>query len=88
LPKILGTESPKGNSKAWEDFKSLEKLRNRITHMKTEDRKSAPLEQDTVWHALVTASPPHLQALSVIMYFAEYLDPKPRWIIKYPTKVT
>ncbi len=84
LPEVLGIKSPKGNSKSWEEFKKLERLRNRITHMKTEDRKSAQLDEDTVWHSLVTASPPYSQALSVIMYFSEKLEPKPRWIEKCP----
>lgn len=84
LPEILGIKTPKGNSKSWEAFRKLKALRDRITHMKTEDRKSAQPDVDTVWHALVDTEPPHEQALSVISYFVEHLQTTPRWYEKCP----
>lgn len=86
LPEVLKVKTPKGNSKSWDAFKRLKTLRDRITHMKTEDRKSAQPDVDTVWHALVDAESPHKQALSVISYFAEHLQVSPRWIEKCPIK--
>lgn len=88
LPEILKIKTPKGNSKSWENFKKLNMLRDRITHMKTEDRKSAQPDVDTVWHALVDAEPPHEQALSVISYFVEHLQSSPRWFEECPISKT
>jgi len=84
LPEILNVQTPKGNSDSWEAYKKLEKLRNRITHMKSEDRKSAQADMDTLWHALVKACPPYKQALSVIKYFSKHLENTPRWLRKCP----
>jgi hypothetical protein len=47
LPEIMKVKTPKGNSKSWEHFKKLKTLRDRITHMKTEDRKSAQPDVNT-----------------------------------------
>lgn len=84
LPEIIGVKSPKGNSKCWEDYRRLKKLRDRITHMKSEDRKSAQPDVDTVWHALVDSEPPFKQALAVIGYFAPHLKAAPRWLQECP----
>ena len=37
LPEVFGIESPKGSNKAWENFKSLKKIRDRIIYMKHSD---------------------------------------------------
>ncbi len=84
LPEILGVKTPKGNSKSWDAYKKLKGLRDRITHMKSEDSKSAGPDVDTVWHALVDAEPPHEQALSVIRYFAKNIENVPRWFKECP----
>jgi hypothetical protein len=83
LPEVLGTHSPKGR-KAWEDYRRLKKLRDRITHMKSEDRKSSLSDVDTVWHALVVADPPFLQALAMIRHFAPHLREPAGWIDRCP----
>ncbi|PKG37242.1 hypothetical protein [Psychromonas sp. Urea-02u-13] len=82
LPSILSIKTPKGNSKSWENYQKLKNLRNRITHMKTEDRKSAGSDVDTIWRALIYTEPPHQQALSIIRYFEEALNTKPMWLEK------
>lgn len=84
LPEVLGAKSPKGSSKAWEGYRRLKKLRDRITHMKSEDRKSSLSDVDTVWHALVTADPPFVQALAMVKYFAPYLREPAGWIERCP----
>lgn len=84
LPDVLGVKTPKGNAKCWEDYRRLKRLRDRITHMKSEDRKSAQPDVDTVWHSLVDAEPPFAQALSVIRYFAPNLKTSLRWLQECP----
>lgn len=84
LPEILDIKSPKGISESWGSYKKLKKLRDRITHMKTEDRGSAQYDEDTIWHSLVITEPPHGQALSVILYFAKHLPVKQRWLKECP----
>lgn len=86
LPDILEIKTPRGNSNSWEDFKKLKSLRDRITHMKSEDRKSAQPDINTIWHALVDVEPPHEQALSVITYFVKHSHVAPRWYEKCPIK--
>mgnify|MGYP000140313203 CR=1 FL=1 len=52
LPEVLNTKTPKGRM-CWESFSKLNKLRNRIIHMKTIDRRSINFEETSIWNALV-----------------------------------
>lgn len=51
LPTIMSINSPKGN-KMWNNFQNLKKLRDRIIHLKSEDRKSTDPQIDTIWREL------------------------------------
>lgn len=52
LPGVRGVKSPKGTS-LWERFMKLNKLRDRVIHLKWNDvRKSGP-DNDTIWRELV-----------------------------------
>jgi hypothetical protein len=79
LPNLFSIASPKG-LKYWQHYSRLKKIRDRITHMKAEDRKSAGSEIDTIWRSLLTVEPPHLDALSIIKYFDAHLTPYPGWL--------
>lgn len=78
LPEVLGCASPKGKQ-GWESFKLLAKTRDRIIHMKTEDRKSSGPEMDTVWKAIVLTAAPHLTAKAVIDHFVKAMPERPKW---------
>lgn len=69
LPEILKVESPKG-TKCWQDLKSLKSIRDRIIHMKSEDRLSSGPEVKTLWNSIFKLEKPYKQALSVINYFS------------------
>lgn len=79
IPEVLGIKSPKSH-KSWSEFKKLKKLRDRITHMKSQDRKSSGPESDTLWHQLVKLSTPHRTAFDVIKYFTTKMDSPPQWV--------
>lgn len=83
IPSVLNISSPKGK-KEWENYKKLKKLRDRITHMKSEDRRSAGSDVDSIWRALLYAEPPHAHALSIIKYFANDMKEKPGWLTTGP----
>lgn len=48
LPDALKTKSPSG-TKAWQDFKELKEVRDRLIHLKSGDRKSSGPEFQTLW---------------------------------------
>jgi len=79
IPEVLGIPSPKTH-KSWSDFKVLKKLRNRIIHMKSQDRKSSGPENDTLWHELIKLNTPHKTAFEVIKYFTSKMDRPPQWV--------
>ena len=78
LPEILSCNTPKG-TRCWESYKLLKNVRDRIIHLKTEDRKSSGPEIDTVWKAIVTVPAPHLIAKELIDYFVKKMENKPQW---------
>ncbi|SDC80400.1 hypothetical protein SAMN05428966_102372 [Massilia sp. PDC64] len=86
LPEALGKRSPKGIHRAYSDLQALTKLRDRLIHMKSADRKSSGPDVDTVWHRLLTCDSPIDQAMSVIKYFAPVGDAAPRWLGKMPRR--
>ena len=86
LPEALGVRSPKGIHRAYSDLQALTKIRDRLIHMKSADRKSSGPEIDTIWHQLLTCGSPVDQALSVIRYFANASSPAPRWLTKIPKR--
>ncbi|MES2367289.1 MAG: hypothetical protein V4563_15540 [Pseudomonadota bacterium] len=78
LPEILGCTSPKG-MRCWQDYKQLKDARDRIIHMKTEDRKSSGPDLDTVWKAIILTPTPHLAAKEIIDHFVKAMKSKPQW---------
>lgn len=86
LPTALGVRSPKGVHRAYSDLQALIKVRDRLIHMKSIDRKSSGPDVDTIWHRLLVCESPIDQAMSVIRYFAPQGDARPRWLLKMPKK--
>jgi hypothetical protein len=84
LPEALGVTSPKGIHRAYSDLQALTKIRDRVIHMKSVDRKSSGPDVDTVWHRLLVCGSPVDQAMSVIRYFAPVGDARPRWLSTMP----
>lgn len=52
LPGIRGVHSPKGTS-VWDQFIKLNKLRDRVIHLKWDDVRKAGPEKNTLWSELV-----------------------------------
>lgn len=78
LPEVLGCTSPKG-MRCWQDYKQLKDARDRIIHMKTEDRKSSGPDLDTVWKAIILTPAPHLAAKEIIDHFVKAMKSRPQW---------
>ncbi|RLL51172.1 hypothetical protein D8Y20_09920 [Mariprofundus sp. EBB-1] len=83
LPEILELKSPKGNQ-SWQGYQKLKKVRDRIIHMKKEDRRSSGPEIPTLWHELFKVGSPFVQAKDIIDYFIKAVEPSPRWHNEYP----
>lgn len=86
LPQALGKTSPRGIHRAYSDLQALTKIRDRLIHMKSEDRKSSGPDTDTIWHRLLACDSPVDQAMSVIKYFAPPGENCPRWLSKMPKR--
>ncbi len=86
LPEAISVESPKGK-KCWQGYKELKSTRDRIIHMKKEDRRSSGPDIPTLWHKLFKVSPSYKQAKDVIDYFIKETGIQPRWHVEYK-KVT
>lgn len=97
LPHVFEVPSPKGTS-VWEAFVKLEKVRNRIVHMKYDDRKSGDVDVDTIWKALLAIASPHYTAKQLMdrflcsvphiagLEFENYRPVRPRWHVECPDK--
>jgi len=83
LPQARSLASPKGR-KCWEGYKDLKAVRDRIIHMKKEDRRSSGPEIPTIWHKLLKTNAPHIQAKEMIDFFVKQTDASPRWYREYP----
>lgn len=78
LPDALKTNSPRGKH-FWGDFVKLRKIRDRIIHAKTDDRKSSGPDKPNLWHDLFRISCPHSQALKMIDFFLRETNSQPQW---------
>lgn len=97
LPYVFRKSGPKG-TQAWEAFVKLEKLRNRIIHMKEADRRESDSETETLWKALFAIPVPYRTAKRIIDHFLDgcpyvpglqydkLLPVRPRWHVEYPCK--
>lgn len=83
LPEVFACASPKG-SRCWQEYQQLKGIRDRIVHMKSNDRKSSGPDVETVWKAIVLAPAPHRLAKSVIDYFVKAMPSKPSWHKNFP----
>ncbi|MDX5584719.1 MAG: hypothetical protein QNK20_07280 [Aureibaculum sp.] len=82
LPDAHDISAPK-NHRCWSDFKKLKNIRNRVIHMKQEDRRSSGPDVITLWNDIFKIEPPYKQAKEVIDYFVKATDNKPRWHGEY-----
>lgn len=87
LPQSLKVKTPKG-AKNWEACNKLIKLRDRIVHMKSSDRKfkGNVRGQNTIWaHAISDPLPETYSVAKAIMkHFYDHLLSKPRWFEQCP----
>lgn len=86
LPDVLKCKSPKGSS-CWQAYKKLRETRDRIIHMKTEDRRSSGPEIETIWKAIVTSPAPHRAAKSLIEHFGKSMEVMPKWLQLIPPEL-
>jgi hypothetical protein len=89
LPIIFKLPTPKGCT-IGEKYKSLEKLRDRIIHMKSKDRRSSTVAEENIWKELLDQFSPNvaIEANDIIGYYLNSLDEKdrPRWYNEFPWK--
>ena len=83
LPAVLSRPSPKGGH-VWQAYAQLRDARDRVIHMKTDDRRSAGPDEDTIWSTLIRIAPPHDTAKAMIDHFLEGQVSLPRWASRYP----
>ena len=83
LPKAYSVPGPKGKP-AWQRYKELKEVRDRIMHMKAIDRKPTGPEVESVWDALFRLDSPLLLARPIVEHFASKIDPKPGWFGRLP----
>jgi len=87
LPYIFNIKFTK-QKKIWHEYKKLEEIRDRIIHMKSQDRKSSSRDKKTIWNSLMTDPIFNAPKISedLIFYFINSLSYKmqPRWYKKYP----
>ena len=82
LPEILTVSSPKGTA-LWERYLILKSLRDRIVHMKSNDRKSVSIDDGSIWQDLTNRRLPNFskEAKDIIGYLLSKKD-RPRWFNK------
>jgi hypothetical protein len=78
LPEILNCNSPKG-SRCWQGYVALKSVRDRVVHMKTEDRRSGTADIETVWKAIFLVGAPHLAVKALIDHFVKAMPAPPHW---------
>jgi hypothetical protein len=83
LPEVLGCSSPKG-SRCWQAYRQLKETRDRLIHMKSEDRRSTGAEVNTLWKAIFLTPAPHITVKTMVDYFVKHMAEKPGWHSKFP----
>jgi len=86
LPRATGKPSPKGTS-TWEDFVHLGRLRDRVVHMKSEDRKRSKAHDmypKSIWSDLLNPSQRDFPAIakSMVLYFKQ--EDERHWLRRCP----
>ncbi len=87
LPKILmGAKSPKGG-KAWSDYTKLQKTRDRLIHLKSEDWQKASRDKAGDWLWTILLSKPTRDSVShafnIINHFCASEPKRWRWSQKF-----
>ena len=85
LPLVFGIKTPRGTA-VWEPYIELQRLRDRIIHLKSEEGIFVDEEEEPIWGALLKRPVPHLApvAKNMVGYFVESQERAPRWYKKYP----
>jgi hypothetical protein len=83
LPDILFVKSPKGK-KIWEKFRHLEKLRDRLIHLKSTDMQPSGPENKSIWGDLIRNHQTNFSEQAHEL-MGHYLAGKqsPRWFKKF-----
>ncbi len=79
IPTILKVGTPKGRDRSWQGFKDLKNIRDRLIHMKSDDRKSSGPEAKTIWTELMKTEPPYILAFTIVKYFIGDQGSTPSW---------
>lgn len=84
LPGVRGVQSPKGTL-LWERLAALEKLRDRVVHLKWADVRRASPTNDTIWRELIATvhEDYSVTAHDVISHFCMDGN-RQRWIERFP----
>tara|TARA_R110001583_G_scaffold126632_1_gene278272 strand:+ start:313 stop:1047 length:735 start_codon:yes stop_codon:yes gene_type:complete len=85
LPTLMDIPTPKGK-KQWDSFISLKRIRDRVVHMKAEDRRSSGPDIPTLWHELLRAASPYESAKAMCDFFIKHFEKAPRWYTEYPNR--
>jgi hypothetical protein len=83
LPEAFKCPSPKG-SRCWQQYQQLKDIRDRVVHMKTDDRKSSGPDVETVWKAILLTPAPHRLAKPIMDFFVKVMPSKPGWHKSFP----
>jgi len=87
LPEIFKLPTPKGRATG-EKYKALEKLRDRVIHIKSKDRIISHLNEENIWKGLLDQSSPNvaIEAKEIIGYYLNSLNEKdrPHWYREFP----
>lgn len=84
LPAITKIASTRGTT-AWERFASLEKLRNRLIHLKRSDWRDKQHPEnavDSVWSALLAPEVASIYKTAVDMVWHFTANDRPRWVVR------
>jgi hypothetical protein len=77
LPQALNIATPAGG-KLWPPYQELQDLRDRLIHLKSVDRKSSGVEDETIWGRLLRIGPTVFPRVAIEM-IAHFYSPERRW---------
>jgi hypothetical protein len=77
LPQALNIANPAGGN-LWPAYQELQDLRDRLIHLKSVDRKSSGVEEDTIWGRLLRIGPTAFPYVALDM-IAHFYNPDRRW---------
>jgi hypothetical protein len=81
LPLIFNVTSPKG-TRVWEDYRTLEALRNRCIHVLSQDWRRAQQSPGNLWTKLSADHVPTAPKRVARMIAHYYSQEQPRWLAK------